>query len=109
MSSPVYSVQLAAHVNYTGTLDVFVPDGYKYVVRDIDVFWNASSDSSDLLFKGNPGNIIYAFIPVPGASGQGSWRGRQVFETSQKFTMQWIGLGTRGFDFQVSGYQLTLP
>lgn len=110
MASPVYSFQLAAQVNYIGTLDVLVPSGVKLVVRDIDCFHNASGGSADILFQGNVTNLTLWWTFWGGSdTGPGQWRGRQVFETGQKFRIVANDAGGIGVSFQVSGYQLTLP
>lgn len=106
----VYSIQLAAHASYIGTLDVLVPPGYKLVVRDIDLWHNASSAAADFQFLGNiPNQILWLQSWAAGAFGFGQWRGRQVFETGQLFQIIVNDSGGAGVSFQVSGYQLSLP
>jgi hypothetical protein len=108
---PVYST-LLQHGNYLGTSDNLstVPEGYVWVVRDIDVFYDAEEGAAvwecDLC---TPDSIAYClplYVNNPAAEGSWSWRGRQVLPSGYQLRV----LTTLGrWYWGISGYQLTLP
>jgi hypothetical protein len=108
----VYSVQLAAQALYHGQLQVLVPTGYKLVVRRIDAYSDTLGYQSNIKFRGNIIQPIWAYTWQPMTFGPANWDGRQVFEAGQSFYISCdpsSGGSLAQVNFQVSGYKLALP
>lgn len=101
----VYSVQLYEGRNVNdGSLTV--PDGFIWIVRDIDAFFGGGLDGGACNFIGSLGQTFAYFSFTGLVSSSFSWRGRQVFNPGQTFGF----ISDRaGVDVTISGYQLTLP
>ncbi len=85
-------------------LGVLPPD--KIVVRDIDVFYVNGLAGADFHaeLEGGATFAFFSFAPLSGDKLQ-SWRGRQVIEPGQTWTISTTG----ALDVSVSGYKLTGP
>ena len=111
----VYSIMMVEAVLASGdNAGVVVPDGYRWVVRDLDGYFSPApggpgyvgllvnpAGTSDTIYIG-----VWRF--ARGVGGQARWRGRQVIEAGGGLTVEVAGNGIPS-GFQVSGYQLTLP
>lgn len=108
---PVYSQQIWAQAGLAGTVTVAPPAGYKYVVRDIDVFYVTGLAGADFHAEIEiPGVAFFptfAFMSWSAAdpSSVKSWRGRQVVQPGQALIL----LTTGALDVTCSGYALSLP
>lgn len=115
MARPVYSVSLSAG-NLIGpdNVEADLPDGFTYVVRDIDLDCVCDQISGDNIsaYVRAPGGTLYIAIVTfafpAGYYGIPRWRGR--FVAPPGFTVLGIGCTTSSlsFSFNISGYQLTL-
>lgn len=111
MASPVFSQRFFQARNLSGGSNYTVPDGFRAVVRDIDVF--DGSVTGDNVFQAISDALGQTFAfwrsPLTGGSlNAGSWfgwRGRQVFFPDDTITF----FADSGLDVTVSGYLLTLP
>jgi hypothetical protein len=108
MPSTVYSTQLLAVKASTVDATYTVPEGFRLVLRDIDGEIEGQIDSAgSLTLLGALGQQL-AYWPCPeGPNVYLSWRGRQVFNPGQTFSL--LISGDTAFDAQASGYLLTLP
>jgi hypothetical protein len=108
---PVYSVALATGgLDGAGSVDYFVPDGFMWIIRDVDLTYYA-----DPVFGGQAymdtfaGAAVFATAWPASASQYYGWRGRQVVPGGSGFTMIITGDGSPVAAWAVSGYQLSLP
>lgn len=107
MSRPVYSTDfLDLHASELG-IGYTVPDGYKAIVRDIDVFFTALA-VINLNIIGPSGGTFAYFSYIPTEAAFQSWRGRQVFNAGDTFGVTGT-VDAGSFDIRVSGYLLTAP
>lgn len=84
-----------------------VPDGLLYILRDIDVWNNASGPDVELqVFNPDGGALWTALDPSQALHSGWQWRGRQVFSVGEQVGFQSFN-GT--WSIMASGYQLTLP
>ncbi len=103
--APVYSVQLAAIVGLDGPATFTVPDGFVWVLRDVDV-WYVGFLTNVVHLLGSAGQTIWGNAFAGAEQPQyASWRGRQVLNPGQTFGLS----SSSATDFTVSGYSLTLP
>lgn len=105
MSRAVYSVSFVQLLAETSPGHVEVPDGFVYVVREVDLYTNGSSEGNGFYFVGAVGQTIESYFTEPSALGSNQWTGRAVFEPGQTFG--WVLTGA--WDISIFGYQLTLP
>lgn len=107
MAAAVYSTRfLAGQISSTSTLTYTVPDGYRAILRDLDVtgpvgeqvvLVNVTADAA----------IFFSAIQSSGTVGWLSWRGRQVCEPGDE--IQLYAEQTTSASATLSGYLLTLP
>ena len=102
----VYSVQLAELTGFVGTYAFLPPDGFKLVLRDVDVYANNGALTPvHFRIHNGSGGTIWLFQVDPDTNATGQWRGRQVIEPGHSITFSADG----AFDVTASGYQLALP
>lgn len=105
----VYSIRI-----FSGDLDPaagvvgpVVPDGFVYVVRDIDLVYHGATNDDELVFFNQTGGLMWIAVYTTGlTSVVWSWRGRQVFNEGEQVAIQSAG-GT--WSIAMSGYQLSTP
>lgn len=112
----VYSTRFAAHGTLPGASTWAggrVPAGFCWVLRDLDICWfpGATESSADLQLYTQGGtdnpHIWAASLLALGTFGYESWRGRAILLEGDTWALN--NTGPNGADFQLSGYQLTLP
>jgi hypothetical protein len=110
MAQRVYSIRIfatGALAPGAGLVGPVVPAGLVYVLRDVDV-WNNASSSAVLLQVFNPvgGALWSALDPSQPLHSGWAWRGRQVYAEGERVGFESFN-GT--WSVMASGYQLTLP
>ena len=90
------------------TIDYTCPDGFVAVLRAVDVFITGLLGPANcILFDTGTGSTFWQALASPPPIQQSfKWRGRQVFEAGNGFTLQ-RGDGTWGT--RASGYLLSAP
>ena len=102
----VYSVQIASLFPALPSQSYTVPDGVKWVVRDIDAAAAAGSGLAQLLIHNAASGVLVNFQATPGSVGvSAQWQGRQVFNPGEFLEVS-VASGT--WSVQISGYELTL-
>ena len=99
---PIYSRSLVAAAGLSGTVTSVVPAGTTVVIRDVDVTLGVSAGVLVTLVGAN-GQVIWAWssgVTTDKTSAQ--WRGRQVIEAGQTFSV----VTSAPADVTVSGYVL---
>jgi hypothetical protein len=105
---PVYTKQLAGgNVTASETINTEPPDGFVWIVTDIDVhFTPPGSDPASFEVKVNGWGFAKWICPVNRGRNI-SWRGRCVVTTAQGLQIAIVcDLSVR---FQITGYELALP
>lgn len=105
MASPVFSVSILQEQGLNGSRSLFVPTGFVWVLRDLDVYKNHLPLPLDQLFVigDNGQTIIYNDWSSVDAGRVYAWRGRQVVATGIIVTTNCA------MDVSISGYALSLP
>lgn len=103
----VYSTQLLAVQGLDGSQVYTVPIDKVLVIRDLDVYWGGSiSNAGNVALIGSAGQTIWSTGSAgDGSSKSWSWRGRQVLESGEAFSVH----TDTAMDVTVSGYLLTAP
>lgn len=110
MSRDVYSLRIFAVgglVAATGIVGPIVPNGFVYVVRDIDAFETTGGAAGFALLSQVA--VPVQFFVSPGGAGavqNHSWRGRQIYNTGERVGFE---AASGSWNISCSGYQLTLP
>jgi hypothetical protein len=106
MAQPVYSIVIYAKVGLVGTQFKTVPAGFRWVVRDVDCYYNGL-EVCTVRMIGVLGQTVWVNEFAGGGAGPqyASWRGRFVVNAGNKVSFD----ASNAADFSVSGYQLTLP
>lgn len=90
-----------------GLVGPVVPDGFVYVVRDIDLVYHGATNDDELVFYNQALGLLWIVVYTTGlTSVVWSWRGRQVFASGERVGIQSFG-GT--WSIAMSGYQLSSP
>lgn len=107
MSRPVYSKRLFVEEGLNTNLGYTVPAGYVAVLRDVDVFCNLYSTSTEFYVAGVGGAILW-YVTVGALTDPSfyQWRGRQVFNAGDIIT---FAGSSNGVDMTASGYLLSTP
>lgn len=84
-----------------------MPDGFVYVLRDIDVVLRTAAPATMAVYGPNLGQFLL-YIPDSslGSDSGYHWRGRQVYGVGEQVGFQAL---SGQWDVMASGYQLTLP
>lgn len=108
--SAVYSIRMAAGAQTAPSTEdlVTVPDGFVWIVRDIEARTDGGSDVSSVYFHiitVNPAGDA----PIWGLGQQdltpwAQWQGRAVMRAGEKIILQVAGSGT--LRYAINGYQL---
>ena len=102
----VYSTELARAHAYTGTQTVVAPPGIVIVLRDVDSYVSADlTGAINVYLRGDGGEIIDWWVCDVDTTIVHQWRGRQVFESGQSFSLTSDGPA----DWRCSGYELIAP
>lgn len=101
----VYSILVQASIGLNGTLTLTVPAGYKWILRDFDVYWGGGAIAKTVYLRGTAGQAIWFNGFAIGGGQYASWRGRQVINPGKTCAI----VTNDAMDVTLSGYQLTLP
>lgn len=104
MARSVYSSELAALRNFSGTFTYTVSSGFILVLRDLDASYDGVT-GVEIRLLGSAGQTIWRAHGDVAHEGPFQWRGRQVILGGQSFQIT----TTDGADVTVSGYLLTAP
>lgn len=104
MARTVYSAELAALQNFSGTFTYTVAPGFILVLRDLDASYDGVA-GTEMRLLGSQGQTIDRWHGTITEEGPHTWRGRQVIGAGQSFRIT----TTDGTDVTVSGYLLTAP
>jgi hypothetical protein len=102
----VYSTCFIAQQGLGTTITYTVPPGFIAIVRDLDSYNSTFTNSTIRFIDAQTGGTIWVAVNNALATDYESWRGRQVFETGQQFTVSVTG---DPWDVRVSGYLLDTP
>lgn len=103
---PTYSILIFQVVGLNGTSLAFpVPSGYKYILRDLDVYYAGAAAATCRLIGALGQTIWVNTFGGLGTQQYASWRGRQVIPTGSTYQLATSG----ACDITLSGYRLTLP
>lgn len=107
MSSRLYSTQFIARAGLNVNVGYTVPEGYRAVLRQVDVACATGAGDNRLFFLENPqGGIIWIAEANPEEYFSDQWQGRQVFNPGDIMT---FNPAEGAWDVMGSGYLLTLP
>lgn len=108
MAERVYSTQFIAIQGLSAAHTVTIDDSHVGIVRDIDVYaTGAIAIPFTFVFaQGSDGQAFFYYQWDPGAQAWEGWRGRQVIEPGQTFT---VTPSNGAVDVSVSGYLLSSP
>jgi hypothetical protein len=110
MPRDVYSIcmfRVPSMVAGPGVEGPVVPDGLRYILRDVDARENLGTAGAWLAILNPVGGIMY--IKTVGSSIDEStvqWRGRQVYQEGEQLGFE---VSSGSWSIMASGYQLTLP
>lgn len=107
MAAAVYSTRFDAKQTFSGTSTLVVPDGFRAILRDLDVFFGEQALPAELRLNGDLGQGLYVVTNTIGTPSCAQWRGRQVVNPGESFSVTVSGGGNA--DYALSGYLLTLP
>lgn len=101
----VYSTSIAQVQGLNGSIDVLVPAGSVFVVRDMWAYWNSATELFAKLYAiGDYGQTFwFALWTAIDANPIAYWQGRTVLNT--RLTLR----TDNPVDVTVSGYVLSLP
>ncbi len=105
MARPVYSERLAQELGLSGLLLITAPHGFTTVLRDLDVYFGGSVFARGVYLRGAGGQTIWFNNFATDAGQYASWRGRQVIQEDEVFSI----FTEDAMDVTLSGYVLTLP
>jgi hypothetical protein len=100
----VYSTRFIAVQGLVGTQAYTVPNGYRAVVVQVNVYNGGGVSVTTAIWHGSAGQAIALWASNLTAS-DGFFSGRQVFNAGESFDITTDG----AWDVTVSGYLLTLP
>jgi len=106
----LYTQRLLAGAVTATTYTAECPEGFLWVIRDVILVWNGSSDPSveiySLTITPEVYVILYGVVGSDGPHVVEHWQGRQVVEAGE--TLE-FGSTTDTFYVLVTGYALSLP
>jgi len=92
MSRDLYSLRIYAHASQTVTVDIhgpFVPAGFIYVLRDIDmVEISGTRPAEAFVFNAVGGPLWNVLAQSSDIEGNHQWRGRQVYAVGEQVGFQ---------------------
>lgn len=110
MARDIYSLRIFAHASLqsgAGNVGPFVPTGFVYIVRDMDVNETSGTNGSLLIVRNQvSGNLWTPTRSTTTTAKDWQWRGRQVYSEGEQVVF-FAASGT--WAIACSGYQLTLP
>ena len=92
-----------------GAVGVYVPAGYRWVVRSIDIYWDASAPNYALAYVVSVGGHvtgIYSFGTDGLSPKTGHWDGHAVLYPGDAFVAA-LQVGADTFGILAGGYQLS--
>lgn len=102
----IYSTLFGAGSDYTGITRMDVPAGYVWILNCITAFYGADTPGSIEFGINGLGNVFYCYNLGSGPAESYLWNGRVVIpEGGQIYSYPLAG----GWDWSMSGYQLTAP
>jgi len=112
VAQPVYSRRLWGDHVPNGTVEIYVPEGKLWIVRDMDAYANVSSTGQVDLYVIDrlSGATVWWTKYIETQQETRQWRGRQVFHYSQGqggIIIQ--NIGSHAVDLFMSGYELSDP
>lgn len=108
MASSVYTVSMGSQKGASGSYTLGgPPEGYRWVVKDIDVYFGNQIGSTSLeVFTSNADTIFFAFEASEEIRTWTQWNGRHVIDYPEVLQIYVDG---GNCDISCSGYQLSLP
>ena len=103
--APVYSLLIFAEAGVDGLRVMSPPDGFRWVVRDIDVYANVTFASREVHIIGSQGQTFAWWDWNTGDQAAFHWTGRQCIDPPGQLRVVTSDL----VDVSISGYQLALP
>lgn len=102
-SSSVYSAAFVVEAGLDGTVEVTVPDGRVWILRDLDVVALFDGTGYAILQGGGGQRIWERSQASTDKAGPFEWRGRQVVTAGLSVAIETSG---GGWDVSLSGYTL---
>lgn len=103
MATP-YSTRFADLAGLNGAFTYNVPEAFRLVLRDVDVYGNAGLSAIHFRILNPAGGTIWLFQVDTDTNASGQWRGRQVYNAGEAVTFTTDG----AMDVTASGYLLNL-
>lgn len=103
----VYSVRFLQEHGLTSTATYTVPDGFVAILRDLDSYIGTPAGTNGLYLEGDAGQAIWWSEATIGQSQYASWRGRQVLNAGETFSVRADVGSLDAYDVTVSGYLLS--
>jgi hypothetical protein len=106
MAAPAYSTRFYAVSTLSDEEIVVgpVPDGYIWVLRDLDVHFPEVVEIQNFNLKGSAAQVIVSFSSITLQGGSNQWHGRQILFAGETFAL--TVSGADGADVTISGYVL---
>jgi hypothetical protein len=102
---PVYSLLIFAEAGVDGLRVLSPPDGFRWIIRDIDVYASVTFASREVHIIGSHNQTFFWFDWGPGDQSSQHWTGRHCIDPPGQLRIQTSDL----VDVSISGYQLALP
>lgn len=97
--TPPYTIKALSWSNASGYQEYAVPAGYRFIARDLEVFFLSPVTNDRLDFGAKVAGPFFRYY-LPTAGQQVSWRGRQAFDS-----LEVVQVWTSGVSFgRLTGY-----